>query len=40
VVLNEAVVLTKKFCSENSHSFVNAVLDKTAKSVRTLETAQ
>jgi N utilization substance protein B len=38
VVLNEAVVLTKKFCAENSHAFVNAVLDKTAKSVRTLET--
>jgi N utilization substance protein B len=39
VVLNEAVILTKKFCSEKSHTFVNAVLDKVAKDTRTLETA-
>ena len=39
VVLNEAVVLTKKFCSEKSHTFVNAVLDKVAHEIRTTETA-
>ena len=39
VVLNEAVVLTKKFCSEKSHTFVNAVLDKVARDTRTHETA-
>ena len=39
VVLNEAVVLTKKFCSANSHTFVNAVLDKVARETRTHETA-
>jgi len=38
VVLNEAVVLTKKFCSEKSHTFVNAVLDKVARDTRTHET--
>ncbi len=39
VVLNEAVVLTKKFCAAKSHTFVNAVLDKVARSTRTHETA-
>jgi N utilization substance protein B len=39
VVLNEAVVLTKKFCAEKSHTFVNAVLDKVARDTRTNETA-
>ncbi len=39
VVLNEAVVLTKKFCAEKSHTFVNAVLDKVARDTRTHETA-
>lgn len=38
VVLNEAVVLTKKFCTEKSHTFVNAVLDKVARDTRTHET--
>ena len=37
VVLNEAVNITKEFCSENSHTFVNAVLDKVAKEIRHLE---
>ncbi len=37
VVLNEAVNITKEFCAENSHAFVNAVLDKVAKEVRHLE---
>ena len=39
VVLNEAVVLAKKFCAENSHTFVNAVLDKVARDIRQHETA-
>jgi len=39
VVLNEAVVLTKKFCAEKSHTFVNAVLDKVARDTRTHETS-
>ena len=37
VVLNEAVNITKEYCSENSHTFVNAVLDKVAKEVRHIE---
>lgn len=37
VVLNEAVNITKEYCAENSHAFVNAVLDKVAKEVRHLE---
>lgn len=39
VVLNEAVTLTKKFCAEKSHTFVNAVLDKVARDTRVQETA-
>ena len=38
VVLNEAVVLSKKFCAQNSHTFVNAVLDKVAHDTRKHET--
>jgi N utilization substance protein B len=38
VVLNEAVVLAKKFCAEKSHTFVNAVLDKVARDTRKHET--
>ncbi len=38
VVLNEAVNLSKKFCAQNSHTFVNGVLDKVAKNLRPLET--
>ncbi|PCI08266.1 MAG: transcription antitermination factor NusB [Gammaproteobacteria bacterium] len=37
VVLNEAVKITKEYCSENSHTFVNAVLDKVAKEIRHIE---
>lgn len=37
VVLNEAVTLTKKFCAAQSHTFVNAVLDKVAHEVRAVE---
>lgn len=39
VVLNEAISLTKKFCTEQSHKFVNAVLDKVAHELRKHETA-
>jgi len=38
VVLNEAVNISKKFCADKSHTFVNAVLDKVAKEIRSLET--
>jgi N utilization substance protein B len=34
VVLNEAVELSKQFGAEDGHRFVNAVLDKAAKSLR------
>jgi len=37
VVLNEAIALTKKFCAEKSHTFVNAVLDKVAHEIRSQE---
>lgn len=37
VVLNEAVNIAKKFCAEKSHTFINAVLDKVAKEIRTIE---
>ena len=37
VVLNEAVNISKEFCAENSHAFINAVLDKVAREVRHLE---
>jgi len=38
VVINEAISLTKIFCAEQSHKFVNAVLDKVAKELRVTET--
>lgn len=37
VVINEAVNITKEFCAEKSHTFVNAVLDKVAKEIRHIE---
>ena len=37
VILNEAISITKEYCSENSHTFVNAVLDKVAKEIRHIE---
>lgn len=40
VVLNEAVNLTKKFCAAQSHTFVNAVLDKVAREIRATEISQ
>lgn len=39
VIINEAVTLTKKFCAVQSHTFVNAVLDKVAHEIRTAEMA-
>ncbi len=40
VVLNEAVELAKTFCSEHSHKYINAVLDKVAAHLRANEIAQ
>lgn len=37
VVINEAVELAKRFGAEESHKFVNGVLDKVAKQTRELE---
>jgi transcription antitermination protein NusB len=37
VVINEAVSLAKKFGAEDSHKFINGVLDKTAADVRAAE---
>ncbi|MCG6937737.1 MAG: transcription antitermination factor NusB [Gammaproteobacteria bacterium] len=37
VILNEAVNITKEYCAENSHAFVNAVLDKVANEIRSIE---
>lgn len=37
VVLNEAVALTKKFGAEQGHAFVNAALDKLARTLRAVE---
>lgn len=39
VIINEAVMLTKKFCAVKSHTFVNAVLDKVAREIRKAEMA-
>lgn len=37
VVINEAVELAKRFGAEESHKFVNGVLDKVAKQARSVE---
>ncbi len=37
VVINEAVALAKKFGAEQSHTFVNGVLDKLARTLRAVE---
>ncbi len=37
VVINEAVALAKKFGAEDSHKFINGVLDKTAAVTRAIE---
>ena len=38
VVLNESVNLTKKFGADQAHKFINGVVDKMARQIRTLET--
>ena len=40
VVINEAVALAKKFGATDSHRYINGVLDKVAKDLRTVERAQ
>ena len=40
VVINEAVALAKKFGATDSHRYINGVLDKVAKELRTAECAQ
>ena len=40
VVINEAVALAKKFGATDSHRYINGVLDKVAKELRTVECAQ
>lgn len=37
VVINESVSLAKKFGAEDSHKFINGVLDKTAEILRAIE---
>lgn len=37
VILNEAISITKEYCADNSHTFVNGVLDKVAGEIRHLE---
>lgn len=39
VVINEAVELTKTFGAEESHKYVNGILDKVAQQVRAVEIA-
>lgn len=39
VIINEAILLAKQFGAQDSHKFVNGVLDKAAKVVRTREVA-
>ncbi len=40
VVINEAVALAKKFGATDGHKYINGVLDKAARQLRTLETSQ
>ncbi|MBA2648766.1 MAG: transcription antitermination factor NusB [Legionella sp.] len=37
VVLNESIVLTREFGSQDGHKYVNGVLNKVARNVRTYE---
>ncbi len=39
VAINEAVNLAKKFGPEDSHKFINGVLDQVAKQLRKVEVA-
>ena len=38
IVINEAIELAKNFGAQDSHAFVNGVLDALAKKARTIET--
>ena len=40
VVISEAVALAKKFGATDSHRYINGVLDKISRELRTLERAQ
>ena len=40
VVISEAVALAKKFGATDSHRYINGVLDKVARDLRTLEHAE
>lgn len=40
VVINESIILAKQFGAQDSHKFVNGVLDKAAKILRQREFAQ
>lgn len=40
VVISEAVALAKKFGATESHKYINGVLDKIARELRTVELAQ
>ena len=40
VVISEAVALAKKFGATDSHRYINGVLDKVARDLRTVEHAQ
>jgi transcription antitermination protein NusB len=37
VVLNEAINIAREYCADNSHTFINAVLDKVAREIRQIE---
>ena len=39
VVINEAIELAKDFGAQDSHKFINAILDKVAKQLRSIEVA-
>lgn len=39
VVLNESIELAKMFGAEESHKYVNGILDKAARQIRTIELA-
>ena len=40
VVISEAVALAKKFGATDSHRYINGVLDKVSRELRTVERAQ
>ncbi len=40
VVINEAVELAKRFGAEQSHAFINGVVDRLARQIRTLEAGE